>query len=285
MNKEHITKKILKFGDGLKHQRPELQREVIQLHTLLVAAGYPVEEVGFFGKKTERAVKAFQKDRGLTMDGIVGPKTWDALICGKGGNLIDLKVSCLLPGFRGDLSWVHAREGYAGGAYWPGGESGVTLDPGIDLGYASPMLVEQLYKGLISPEQYDAVKRVFGVKGGKAKEALSVCDELKSIRIKKSQSDDLFPHAAAPYWRAIVKRFATLSNSDTPSSVHTVLLSLSYNRGAGNRALDILRKPLEEKKWLGLAKLIGAMQQDHKISGIRKRRRMESELILSKVGV
>ena len=33
-----------------------------------------------FGPKTAAAVKAFQKDKGLTVDGIVGDKTWPALI-------------------------------------------------------------------------------------------------------------------------------------------------------------------------------------------------------------
>lgn len=34
---------------------------------------------GKFGSGTERAVKSFQASRGLTADGIVGKKTWDAL--------------------------------------------------------------------------------------------------------------------------------------------------------------------------------------------------------------
>jgi hypothetical protein len=34
---------------------------------------------GNFGPKTEAAVRAFQRDRGLTPDGIVGPKCWAAL--------------------------------------------------------------------------------------------------------------------------------------------------------------------------------------------------------------
>ena len=34
---------------------------------------------GKFGAKTEAAVKAFQRDWGLTEDGIIGPKTWEML--------------------------------------------------------------------------------------------------------------------------------------------------------------------------------------------------------------
>lgn len=34
---------------------------------------------GVFGKETEATVKTFQKYSGLTVDGVVGPKTWEAL--------------------------------------------------------------------------------------------------------------------------------------------------------------------------------------------------------------
>jgi peptidoglycan hydrolase-like protein with peptidoglycan-binding domain len=34
---------------------------------------------GVFGPKTEAAVKSFQQGEGLTVDGIVGPHTWQAL--------------------------------------------------------------------------------------------------------------------------------------------------------------------------------------------------------------
>ena len=48
----------------------------------LIKLGYDVGPTGAdgkFGKNTEAAVKAFQKDQGLTVDGIVGPATWAAL--------------------------------------------------------------------------------------------------------------------------------------------------------------------------------------------------------------
>jgi peptidoglycan hydrolase-like protein with peptidoglycan-binding domain len=44
-----------------------------------IQAKLGVEQVGNFGPKTEAAVRAFQRSKGLVPDGIVGPKTWAAL--------------------------------------------------------------------------------------------------------------------------------------------------------------------------------------------------------------
>jgi peptidoglycan hydrolase-like protein with peptidoglycan-binding domain len=46
----------------------------------LLVRGYdpgPID--GLFGAKTEKAVKYYQADRGLTVDGIIGPQTWARL--------------------------------------------------------------------------------------------------------------------------------------------------------------------------------------------------------------
>lgn len=54
---------------------------VKKLQTLLVSKGYNPNGVdGVFGPGCEKAVKQYQKDKGLTVDGIVGPKTWDSLL-------------------------------------------------------------------------------------------------------------------------------------------------------------------------------------------------------------
>ena len=58
---------------------------VTLLQTKLIQYGYDLAPCGAdskFGNKTLSAVKAFQKDRGLTADGIVGAKTWSALNSG-----------------------------------------------------------------------------------------------------------------------------------------------------------------------------------------------------------
>ena len=55
---------------------------VTDAQKLLKALGYDLGSYGVdgdFGRATENAVKAFQKDHNLTVDGVIGPMTWDAL--------------------------------------------------------------------------------------------------------------------------------------------------------------------------------------------------------------
>lgn len=49
------------------------------LQRLLLANGYPIRVDGNFGALTETAVKAFQSNRNLTIDGVVGQRTWSEL--------------------------------------------------------------------------------------------------------------------------------------------------------------------------------------------------------------
>jgi hypothetical protein len=56
--------------------------DVILLQTMLYKLGYGLGVDGIdgdYGRNTEKAVKEFQSDQRLTVDGVCGPMTWDAL--------------------------------------------------------------------------------------------------------------------------------------------------------------------------------------------------------------
>lgn len=63
-------------------RRGDKGQDVRDCQTMLYNLGYSLGSYGIdgdYGRATEAAVKEFQRDHGLTVDGICGPMTWDAL--------------------------------------------------------------------------------------------------------------------------------------------------------------------------------------------------------------
>lgn len=54
----------------------EVGPAVVELQELLCAYGFPLKLDGDFGWRTEAAVRTFQRQHRLRVDGIVGPQTW-----------------------------------------------------------------------------------------------------------------------------------------------------------------------------------------------------------------
>jgi lysozyme family protein len=61
-------------------RRGDRDHPVRTLQDLLREAGYTVAVDGIFGPLTDQAVRSFQQAKQLSVDGIVGPQTWSALI-------------------------------------------------------------------------------------------------------------------------------------------------------------------------------------------------------------
>jgi g-D-glutamyl-meso-diaminopimelate peptidase len=53
--------------------------DVKKMQSALNRAGASLTVDGNYGSKTVQAVKNFQEDNGLIVDGVCGPKTWDKL--------------------------------------------------------------------------------------------------------------------------------------------------------------------------------------------------------------
>jgi hypothetical protein len=194
-----------------------------------------------------------------------------------------------LTDFRGSTRWIHAREGsglalYGRSAYWPSGVSGVTLDPGFDLGYQTEEALRSHYDQVLTEQELAACASVVGLRGQTARAALRSGTEegevLRGIEIPTDQQQALFAVVAASYWEDICDRFPALPERCTPGAVQTALLSLAYNRGPNNADLATLAGPLASEAWDEVGWQISQMQQGHPLQNIRERRRREGALIV-----
>ena len=75
---------INKGGDNVSELHPVLKIgsngfDVRKLQSKLLSIGYSTNVDGIFGNNTSKIVKEFQKDAGISNDGVVGEKTWKAL--------------------------------------------------------------------------------------------------------------------------------------------------------------------------------------------------------------
>jgi chitosanase len=64
----------------LQLERPNLSGDDVKaLQAALASAGFPNVQDGIFGAETDRALRAFQRAKGLQADGVAGPRTRSAL--------------------------------------------------------------------------------------------------------------------------------------------------------------------------------------------------------------
>ena len=84
INWTDFKKMVASAGGNVNMGNPVLKSgsrgdSVRYLQSLLNRHGSAIALDGIFGQATDKAVKSFQKSKGLLVDGIVGDKTWEAL--------------------------------------------------------------------------------------------------------------------------------------------------------------------------------------------------------------
>lgn len=106
-NSGRTTLPLPVFGRGSRGSK------IAELHERLPALGYPIDSVELaeriFGDSTEAAVRKFQQDHGLLVDGLIGPETWESLVS-SGFTLGDRLLYLSEPMLRGrDVAELQGR--------------------------------------------------------------------------------------------------------------------------------------------------------------------------------
>ena len=226
------------------------------LQAALQAKGYDVSPDGVFGVRTELALIAFQKKSGLLPDGIAGPVTIQCLNKGESGGAVHSALAARFgtgvaaasavamaghaPGGSSKAAgtWSTSAEGLhflyvheaqrhvSNHLHFPGGNSGVTLGPGYDMGGRS---VEEITRDLTSvgvpADRAALAARAAGLKGSKAKEFAHAHNKL--IDLTEGQEQQLLRLVVPKYERHVKAHIQV----DIFQYQFDALVSFDYNCG------------------------------------------------------
>ncbi len=171
---------------------------------------------------------------------------------------------------------------------WPGGDSGVTIGIGYDLGYASENDMVAEWSKYVHPFILNQLKPVCGKKAAAAQAAVSTVSHL---RIEWDSAYRQFTESLLPIFVALTETFCQ-NVDDLPPDCRGALTSLVFNRGTAlqlkNDPIDS-RREMREIKDLMAAKQYGAIPQKFldmqriwidkpKARGVVKRRAGEAAL-------
>jgi hypothetical protein len=179
-------------------------------------------------------LRRIQAALGVTADGMLGPETLTALEArldlAATRRIISLACSCkslemILQfeiGSRAQYERLYSRP------TWPGGESGVTIGIGYDLGYTSKQQLEADWDPFLEKPERAALAAVQGAKGAVAER---LARGLRHINIPLAAAESVFYASTLPRF-AKITRDAFPGVEKLPFDAQGALLSLVFNRGA-----------------------------------------------------
>jgi hypothetical protein len=239
--------------------------------------------------QVSQRLRRIQSALGVTTDGMLGPETLTALEArldiGATRKAMSLACSCkslelILQfeiGSRAQYERLYAFP------TWPGGESGVTIGIGYDLGFTAKTQIEADWDPYLEKPERAALAAVQGVKGAGAQQ---LARGLRHIKIPLSAAEPVFYASTLPRF-ARITRDAFSGVEKLPPDAQGALLSLVFNRGAslaGERRIEM--RAIRDELAGGRASLerIAVMFEDMQrlwpdARGLRERRVREAALI------
>ena len=201
-------------------------------------------------------------------------------------------------GFVGDLEWIFNQEGsgtryYHSSVYFPDSlekpvtKSGITIDPGVDLGNCdrqTALAVLSYYQNeeLLSSSLKSLLLTAIGKKGKSA--AAWMTEHRKFFKnvfnVPIHMSLQVLQYYSAPgYWEPLAEampELLTISNLSVKRAVHTALLDMAYNRGC-RKTIALARNAITRHDFNLMADEILTVKSC--TDGLNRRRTDESMLI------
>lgn len=237
----------------------------------------------------DRRLARLQRALGVTADGMLGPETMTALEARilSGRQLANVPFS--LEVSTAGLDQLVAFEVTSRAHYekklrrptWPGGESGVTIGIGYDIGVTSAKQIDSDWRGVLADSEVDRLLTAQGITGAPAK---TLTATLSDIVVPFDTAQTVFYRSTAPQFaRRTLDVYPGVDK--LPADAQAMILSLVYNRGASlsgaRRRHMAALKPLIAKGDLDEIaeqfELMMVLWPD--LPGLRTRRRKEAEMI------
>ena len=179
-------------------------------------------------------IRAVQTFVGVSPDGDAGQNTWKAIYAKLTGKTWVDAEPAPAPDARGidgfpqeAVSLILEAEGIDQPAKWPGGDSGITLGYGCDIGVDPKSL--EYWRGILTDEQID---RLAVAKGKTGNAAAAIARQFADIKVSKPDALRVFMTHTLPLEIALTSK--TYPGIDLlPPTVLGAMTSIVYNRGPG----------------------------------------------------
>jgi len=287
-----------------KHQRAELQAQRMRKYLVAAALIFVVILVLFgllyWQKQVEAELvtaevarlraeadleKAFTRlDASVTES----PHTEGDLSSDPAGESVNAQVALISPnalnaivllevGGRGRYDAVFSKP------VWPGGQSGINIGIGYDLGFASKEELVADWERVVDQKTLGVLLSMQGITGSQAR---AIAKSLDGVRIPWDAAIEVFRFKTLPKYVKLL-RGAVPGVTDLPPDSFGALLSLVYNRGAhcfksgGDRCTEMqqIRELISNKNYKDVPEQIRRMKRLYpQIKGLQDRREREAKL-------
>jgi GH24 family phage-related lysozyme (muramidase) len=171
---------------------------------------------------------------------------------------------------------------------WPGGDSGITLGIGYDLGYVTVDQFESDWGPYFTAEQLKRLKDAVGKRGIAARNRAA---QLQDIKIKRKDAETVFIERNLPLY-ALKTEMAFPGIDQLPPEAQGALVSLVFNRGTsmeGDRRSEMraIRDAVPRGDLQEIADQLRSMKRlwvDKGLDGLLLRRDEEAKLVESCMG-